>query len=108
LCLCQGRAGHLLSGSANQFLGLGHTSSSISLDTFVSFARVLAGEIFDLVGLCTEDARRVVELFIDEFLVADVDQWRKEEDADAEQSQTPHREKFDEGRKGRRTQMRQW
>ena len=104
LNLSHGGAWNFLSSTSNQFLSLSYTSTSISLDAFESFSGMLAGEIFDLVGLSTDHTGCVVDSFIDELLVLNVDQWRKEEDGSAEQCQAPDRQELhevvrDEGRR---------
>jgi hypothetical protein len=57
---------------------------------------MLAGEIFDLSSLSTDNLWSMVDLCVNELLILNIDQWSEEEGASTEEGQAPKREDLDE------------
>ena len=50
----------------------------------------------DLLRLLGDDPAGILEMAVNEFLVGDVDEWEKVDDAGAEECHAPHGEELDE------------
>lgn len=85
-----------LSCSSNHLLCFGCVGTSVLFHRFEALASVLSSQILDLVRLFTDDIASMFQMRVDQFLVFNVDQRCEEDNAGAEQRETPERKKFDE------------
>ena len=83
-------------GGTDVVLSLGAVISSIGLHGLGGSSSVVFCKTLDLMSLPVQNLRHVLDLFVDEFLVVDVDQRRKEHDRDGDKRETPKWKEVDE------------
>ena len=70
--------------------------ASVRLHSLKALARMLSGQVSELLGLLNSDVTDVLQLGIDQLLVLGVDEWYKEDDTSREEGKAPGGKQLDE------------
>lgn len=85
-----------MSGTPDVVRCLGRVVPGVGFDSVRGAAGMVASQISDLCGLRVHDLGRILELLVDDFFIAYVNQGAEVNGGDSDKRETPEREKFDQ------------